>query len=257
MCNLKHKLNHTHLSQSLLRGDGNLLNFLFRIVPSDRYHDVSKWILNIFSHEGLQYRLIELAIKFQVELAGISSEEHFFDINSIINYTITYYFQREGLDYCRCVLTPTLHLICLNNLSLEIDPERLKNSVHNMKTLEENQQMLLELCEAFLEMLFETNIQISLDISHCLKSARDILDLKASKTKLRNISRLFFTRFLIPSILLPEKMDLIDGSNKAFIKNSNQKKINSKKFESKCKFFAVPNCLNKNEIGKQSFCYFV
>eukprot|EP00002_Diphylleia_rotans_P018460 TRINITY_DN3574_c0_g1_i5.p1 TRINITY_DN3574_c0_g1~~TRINITY_DN3574_c0_g1_i5.p1 ORF type:complete len:871 (+),score=139.07 TRINITY_DN3574_c0_g1_i5:51-2663(+) len=181
----------------LLAPDLILATALCRVVPVTEADEVAKSLVRVFQRYDDSIRLIKIAVKREV--AVTESGNTLFRSNSMSCKLLSQFSRMVGSKYLDSVLRQHLNTICSRNITLEIDPYKLKDPVQ----VEANVKELKMWSQAFLD-------SIVCSINECPQPFRIICHhLKTEvckrfpEKKYIAISSFIFLRFFCPAIVAP------------------------------------------------------
>ena len=204
-----------HPLLELLLDNMNIVDALSSVITiSTDLNKLAYALVCIFDGCG---RVMQLITHFITkEIQSTSTSNTLLRTNSITTKTISSYAKIAGVPFIRKILSPLLQQLVDDNVVIEIDPKKLKES----DNLEEQKEALLDLAQKILDTIIYSDLipYTFHQISNCLSVM--ITEKFSQEATYFGIGGFIFLRFICPSIVAPEAFNLLKKSPPAPVRRT-------------------------------------
>eukprot|EP00026_Physarum_polycephalum_P009421 Phypoly_transcript_09544.p1 GENE.Phypoly_transcript_09544~~Phypoly_transcript_09544.p1 ORF type:complete len:375 (+),score=53.97 Phypoly_transcript_09544:237-1361(+) len=173
-------------------------------VSQDVYDEVARHLVNLFDAVGECDRLLKWGIK--KEIKATPNAETLFRGTSMTTKMVSYFCKREGSEYLKQILGPSIRMFCIDDVSIEVDPLKAEKG----ENVETNSEMLLGLSRGLSDHIFRSVNLISTPMRQLFCMAQEEVVKVFPEHKHRVVGGFYFLRFLCPALVTPEHFGLID-----------------------------------------------
>mmetsp|Transcript_15903 Transcript_15903/g.40714 ORF Transcript_15903/g.40714 Transcript_15903/m.40714 type:complete len:3398 (+) Transcript_15903:1469-11662(+) len=211
---LKHLKPRGPLEELLLEENLAVVLALAQVIDMADADRFARSLVNIFEHHGETLHLIEKLIELEVRLA--TSPGTLFRANSIASKVISAYTRLVGSNYLRLTLGSPIQDICDKQLSLEVDPRKLKSA----RDRAANMKRLLLSCQNFLDWILTSTSNAPFSFRQISNKLFTEVGSKFPQSKYSSVGGFLFLRFFCPAIISPEGHGVISEPPSATARRS-------------------------------------